>query len=172
MMTYNRCIGTRYCANNCPFKVRRFNWFNYTGNADFAEVNPAQQELGRMVLNPDVVVRSRGVMEKCTMCQQRLQAGKLEAKKAGQPLVDLAIKTACQAACSTDAIIFGDLNDPESMVSKERNDERSYFLLEDVGIKPSSSYKVKVRNQDEQIIYNDLPLKTDNSKEKAPAQHS
>lgn len=155
MMTYNRCIGTRYCANNCPFKVRRFNWFNYNGNPDFADINPAQQELGRMVLNPDVVVRSRGVMEKCSMCQQILQAGKLEAKKAGRELKDGAIKTACQAACSTDAIIFGDLNDTDSMVSKERNDERSYFLLEDVGIKPTTSYKVKVRNQDEQMIFSD-----------------
>lgn len=155
MMTYNRCIGTRYCANNCPFKVRRFNWFNYNGNEMFADINPAQQELGRMVLNPDVVVRSRGVMEKCSMCQQRLQAGKLEAKKAGQPLKDGAIKTACQSACPTEAIIFGDLNDTESMVSKERNDERTYFLLEDVGIKPTTSYKVKVRNQDEQIIFHD-----------------
>lgn len=152
MMTYNRCIGTRYCANNCPFKVRRFNWFNLNGNELFADVNPAQQELGRMVLNPDVVVRSRGVMEKCSMCQQRLQAGKLEAKKAGQPIKDGAIKTACQAACSTGAIIFGDLNDSESLVTKERADERTYFLLEDVGVKPTTSYKVKVRNQDEPIL--------------------
>jgi MoCo/4Fe-4S cofactor protein with predicted Tat translocation signal len=155
MMTYNRCIGTRYCANNCPFKVRRFNWFNYNGNDLFADVNPAQQELGRMVLNPDVVVRSRGVMEKCSMCQQKLQAGKLEAKKAGQPVKDGAIKTACQSACSTDAIIFGDLNDSESVITKERSDERTYFLLEDVGVKPTTSYKVKVRNQDEQIIFHD-----------------
>lgn len=153
MMTYNRCVGTRYCANNCPFKVRRFNWFNYNGNDTFADINPAQQELGRMVLNPDVVVRSRGVMEKCSMCQQKLQAGKLEAKKAGRPVVDGAIKTACQSACSTDAIVFGDLNDSESQVTKERNDERTYFLLEDVGVKPTTSYKVKVRNQDEQIIF-------------------
>ena len=153
MMTYNRCIGTRYCANNCPFKVRRFNWFNLNENADFADVNPAQQELGRMVLNPDVVVRSRGVMEKCSMCQQRLQAGKLEAKKAGAPVVDGAIKTACQSACPSSAITFGDLNDTDSMVSKERNDERTYFLLEDIGVKPTTSYKVKVRNQDEQIIF-------------------
>lgn len=153
MMTYNRCIGTRYCANNCPFKVRRFNWFNYNENANFADVNPAQQELGRMVLNPDVVVRSRGVMEKCSMCQQKLQAGKLEAKKAGTAIKDGAIKTACQSACSTDAIIFGDLNDSESLVAKERNDERSYFLLEDVGVKPTTSYKVKVRNQDEPILH-------------------
>jgi molybdopterin-containing oxidoreductase family iron-sulfur binding subunit len=152
MMTYNRCIGTRYCANNCPFKVRRFNWFNYNGNDVFADINPAQQELGRMVLNPDVVVRSRGVMEKCSMCVQRLQAGKLEAKKAGAPIKDGAIKTACQAACSTGAIIFGDLNDSESQVSKERADERTFFLLEDVGVKPTSSYKVKVRNQEEPIL--------------------
>jgi MoCo/4Fe-4S cofactor protein with predicted Tat translocation signal len=167
MMTYNRCIGTRYCANNCPFKVRRFNWFNYGGNELFADINPAQQELGRMVLNPDVVVRSRGVMEKCSMCQQKLQAGKLEAKKAGAPLKDGAIKTACQAACSTDAIIFGDLNDSESMVTKERNDERSYFLLEDVGIRPTTSYKVKVRNQDEQMIFKQPVVKHQDKKEDA-----
>ena len=87
-MIYNRCIGTRYCANNCPYKVRRFNWFQYDSNKMFADVNPAQSELGRMVLNPDVVVRSRGVMEKCSMCVQRVQAGKLVAKKAGAPLQD------------------------------------------------------------------------------------
>jgi MoCo/4Fe-4S cofactor protein with predicted Tat translocation signal len=155
MMTYNRCIGTRYCANNCPFKVRRFNWFNYNDNKMFTDINPSQMELGRMVLNPDVVVRSRGVMEKCSMCQQKLQAAKLDAKKAGTPLKDGAVKTACQAACSTDAIIFGDLNDTESMVSKERNDERTYFLLEDIGVRPTTSYKVKVRNQEEQIIFHD-----------------
>ncbi len=165
MMTYNRCIGTRYCANNCPFKVRRFNWFNYNGNEDFATVNPAQQELGRMVLNPDVVVRSRGVMEKCSMCQQRLQAGKLEAKKAGAPLKDGSVKTACQSACPSNAIVFGDLNDADSMISKERNDERSYFLLEDVGIKPTNSYKVKVRNQDEQIIFAEEAPKAEAVKE-------
>lgn len=172
MMTYNRCIGTRYCANNCPFKVRRFNWFNYNGNADFADINPAQMELGRMVLNPDVVVRSRGVMEKCSMCQQRLQAGKLEAKKAGQPLKDGAIKTACQAACSTGAIIFGDLNDTESVVTQERNDERTYFLLEDVGVKPTTSYKVKVRNQEEPVLAHAGAAKADGQKEQSPASHS
>jgi len=153
MMTYNRCIGTRYCANNCPFKVRRFNWFNYNENENFANTNPAQQELGRMVLNPDVVVRSRGVMEKCSMCTQRLQAGKLEAKKAGVPIKDGVVKTACQAACSTGAIIFGDLNDQESQVAELRADERTYFLLEDVGVKPTTSYMVKVRNQDEKILH-------------------
>jgi len=151
-MTYNRCIGTRYCANNCPFKVRRFNWFNYTANPDFTDINPSQQDLGRMVLNPDVVVRGRGVMEKCTMCVQRLQAGKLEAKKAGHPVKDGAIKTACQQACPTHAISFGDLNDKDSQVTKDRENERNYFLLEEVGIKPTVSYLVKVRNQEEKIL--------------------
>jgi molybdopterin-containing oxidoreductase family iron-sulfur binding subunit len=167
MMTYNRCIGTRYCANNCPFKVRRFNWFNYNANTDFADVNPAQQELGRMVLNPDVVVRSRGVMEKCSMCVQKLQAGKLAAKKAGTELKDGSVKTACQMACSTGAIIFGDLNDHESQVSKLREDERTYFLLEDVGVKPTTSYMVKVRNQEEQIIFHEHALTNNENKKEA-----
>lgn len=149
MMTYNRCIGTRYCANNCPFKVRRFNWFNYIENEMFADINPAQQDLGRMVLNPDVVVRSRGVMEKCSMCTQRLQAGKLAAKKAGTPIVDGSIKTACQSACPTNAIMFGDANDENSEVSKWRADDKNYYLLEEVGIKPTVSYLLKVRNQEE-----------------------
>jgi molybdopterin-containing oxidoreductase family iron-sulfur binding subunit len=172
MMTYNRCIGTRYCANNCPFKVRRFNWFNYNENERFTDINPAQQELGRMVLNPDVVVRSRGVMEKCSMCQQRLQAGKLEAKKAGTPLKDGSIKTACQAACSSGAIVFGDLNDLDSMVTKEREDERTFFLLEDIGIKPTTSYKVKVRNQEEPMLAEARETKAEGQKEQTPSQHS
>ncbi len=151
MMTYNRCIGTRYCANNCPFKVRRFNWFNYNGNPDFATINPAQQDLGRMVLNPDVVVRSRGVMEKCTMCVHRIQAGKLVAKANKTPLVDGLIKMACQDACPTNAIIFGDLNDNESQVTKWREDDKNFLLLEEIGVKPTVSYLLKVRNQDEDI---------------------
>lgn len=167
MMTYNRCIGTRYCANNCPYKVRRFNWFNYTANEWFADVNPAQQELGRMVLNPDVVVRTRGVMEKCSMCVQRLQAAKLEAKKAGQPIKDGTVKTACQAACSSGAIIFGDLNDKDSEVTKASVDERSYYLLEDIGVKPSNSYKLKVRNIEEKMILEE-PLLT---KKEAHGEH-
>jgi molybdopterin-containing oxidoreductase family iron-sulfur binding subunit len=169
MMTYNRCIGTRYCANNCPFKVRRFNWFNYNANDWFADINPAQQELGRMVLNPDVVVRSRGVMEKCSMCQQRLQAGKLVAKKAGMPIVDGAIKTACQQACPTNAIMFGDVNDNESEVVKWREDDRNYLLLEDVGVKPTVSYLLKVRNQEETMLEKEevLGAKHDAKKEEA-----
>jgi molybdopterin-containing oxidoreductase family iron-sulfur binding subunit len=162
-MTYNRCIGTRYCANNCPFKVRRFNWYNYNGNPDYATMNPLQQDLGRMVINPDVVVRGRGVMEKCSMCVQRVQAGKLDAKKAGTPLKDGSIKTACQQACPTNAIVFGDLHDDESEVLKLREDERNYFLLEEVGVKPTVSYLVKVRNQEEPI---ELEVE---EKEEAPA---
>ncbi len=151
MMTYNRCVGTKYCANNCPYKVRRFNWFNYNENPDFA-FNPTQDDLGRMVLNPDVVVRSRGVMEKCSMCIQRIQGGKLEAKKAERKLIDGEIKTACQQACPTNAIVFGDLNDNESAVSKlQREDERNYYVLEELNVKPNVSYLTKVRNCEEDM---------------------
>jgi Fe-S-cluster-containing dehydrogenase component len=153
IMTYNRCVGTRYCANNCPYKVRRFNWYNYNGNTDFA-FNPTQDDLGRMVLNPDVVVRSRGVMEKCTMCIHRIQAGKLEAKKAERKLVDGDINTACAEACPTNAILFGDLNDPDSAISKLRAHEeegRNYFILGEIGTKPALSYLTKVRNCEETI---------------------
>lgn len=147
-MIYNRCIGTRYCANNCPYKVRRFNWFQYDSNAQFADVNPATwaNELGRMVLNPDVVVRSRGVMEKCTMCVQRIQEGKLNAKKLEKKLMDGEIQTACQQSCPTNAITFGDLNNKETEISKQYDDDRRYLLLEEVGIQPNVFYLTKVRN--------------------------
>lgn len=145
-MTYNRCIGTRYCANNCPFKVRRFNWFNYKAYDKFAKVNPAQDATARMVLNPDVTVRSRGVMEKCSMCVQRIQAGKLDAKVKGQPVQDGAVITACAEACPTNAISFGDLNDTKSTIAGDESDNRSYHALAEIGIKPNVSYKVKVRN--------------------------
>jgi molybdopterin-containing oxidoreductase family iron-sulfur binding subunit len=148
-MTYNRCIGTRYCANNCPYKVRRFNWFNYKAYSKFSEVNPSQDWVGRLVLNPDVTVRSRGVMEKCSMCVQRIQAGKLEAKIEGQPVADGAIVTACSEACPTNAITFGDMNDTGSAVAADKQDKRTYMSLEEVGTRPSVSYKVKVRNRDE-----------------------
>lgn len=145
-MTYNRCIGTRYCANNCPFKVRRFNWFNYKAYDKFTTVNPAQDPTARMVLNPDVTVRSRGVMEKCSMCVQRIQEGKLEAKKAGHPVEDGAIQTACAEACPTHAITFGDRNDTQSEIHKSEKDPRTYQALAELGIRPSVDYKVKIRN--------------------------
>ncbi len=146
-MTYNRCIGTRYCANNCPYKVRRFNWFNYNAYDKFSEVNPAQDSVARMVLNPDVVVRSRGVMEKCSMCVQRIQEGKLDAKKAGEPVQDGAIQTACADACPTHAISFGDLNDVNSLVRKEAESDLAYLALEEVGTQPNVYYQTKVRNK-------------------------
>jgi molybdopterin-containing oxidoreductase family iron-sulfur binding subunit len=146
MMAYNRCIGTRYCANNCAYKVRRFNWYNYKAYNKFTDFNPSQDDLGRMVLNPDVVVRSRGVMEKCSLCVQQIQAGKLEAKKAGAKVVDGSIQTACSTACPTNAITFGDLNDKSSKVAEGRDNDRSYRVIEEVGQQPNIYYQTKVRN--------------------------
>lgn len=147
-MTYNRCIGTRYCANNCPYKVRRFNWFNYPSYKKFSQVNPAQDDLGRMVLNPDVTVRTRGVMEKCSFCVQKIQAGKLEAKKEGRPVMDGDVTTACADSCPADAIIVGDWNDVNSNIRKSADDKRAYQALEEIGVKPNIWYKVKVRNEE------------------------
>ncbi|RTY90041.1 TAT-variant-translocated molybdopterin oxidoreductase [Flavobacterium sp. GT3R68] len=143
-MAYNRCVGTRYCANNCPYKVRRFNWFLYNGNSEF-DYN-MNDDLGRMVLNPDVNVRSRGVMEKCSMCIQMTQATILTAKREGRPVVDGEFQTACSNACSTGAMVFGDVNDKDSHVAELVQDERMYHLLEHVGTKPNVIYHVKVRN--------------------------
>ena len=163
-MAYNRCIGTRYCANNCPFKVRRFNWADYTG-ADSFPNNQDQQGVGklndavlmmnddltRMVLNPDVTVRSRGVMEKCTFCVQRLQDGKLKAKKENRPLKDMQdVRTACQQACPTEAIVFGNVNDSKSNIIQTRadNSHRVFYALEELHILPNVNYLAKVRNTD------------------------
>ncbi|HBF20129.1 MAG TPA: quinol:cytochrome C oxidoreductase [Cryomorphaceae bacterium] len=146
-MAYNRCIGTRYCANNCPYKVRRFNWFQYEGNSKFDKNLAMNDDLGRMVLNPDVTVRARGVMEKCSMCIQRIQLGKLTAKKEGRPLKDGEVQTACQSACDTEAIVFGDVNNKDSQVFKLKQDKRMYHLLEEVGTQPSVFYQTKVRNR-------------------------
>ncbi len=144
-MAYNRCIGTRYCANNCPYKVRRFNWFTYNLNDkfDFNQNN----DLGRMVLNPDVVVRTRGVMEKCSMCIQMTQTTILEAKKEGRVIKDGEFATACSKACSTGALAFGDMNDKSSEVRKLYTSNRRYTLLEEIGTKPNVFYHVKVRNR-------------------------
>ncbi|QFZ54245.1 4Fe-4S dicluster domain-containing protein [Oceanihabitans sp. IOP_32] len=146
-MTYNRCIGTRYCGNNCPYKVRRFNWFLYNGNDEFDY--HMNDDLGRMVLNPDVVVRSRGVMEKCSMCIQMTQKTILDAKRDGREIKDGEFQTACSAACSNGAMTFGDINDEESKVAKLKEDDRMYHLLEYVGTKPNVQYHTKVRNTTE-----------------------
>ncbi|MCB0476914.1 MAG: TAT-variant-translocated molybdopterin oxidoreductase [Crocinitomicaceae bacterium] len=151
-MAYNRCIGTRYCANNCPYKVRRFNWFNYPSYKKFTQVNPSQDETSRMVLNPDVVVRTRGVMEKCSFCVQKIQAGKLEAKKAGRPVVDGDVTTACSEVCPTNAITVGDWNDKDSAIRKIADHKRSYQALEEVGIRPNIWYQVKVRNDENEDL--------------------
>ncbi len=143
-MAYNRCVGTRYCANNCPYKVRRFNWFNYWNDSRFD--NYLNNEFTQLVLNPDVTTRSRGVMEKCSMCIQRIQAGKLQAKLEKRPLKDGDIKMACQQTCPTNAIIFGDGNDPESEVYKALKSERTYYVLEEINTKPGIGYQTKVRN--------------------------
>jgi molybdopterin-containing oxidoreductase family iron-sulfur binding subunit len=145
-MTYNRCIGTRYCANNCAYKVRRFNWYNYIANSKFEDINPSQDDLGRMVLNPDVVVRSRGVMEKCSFCIQGIQAAKLEAKKEGRPVRDGDVDCACSTACGSGAIIFGDLNDKGSEVRAGMEKDRAYRVIEEVGQDANVYYQTKVRN--------------------------
>jgi len=146
-MAYNRCVGTRYCANNCPYKVRRFNWFLYNENDEFDY--HMNNDLGRMVLNPDVVVRSRGVMEKCSMCIQKTQLSILTAKRDGRPVKDVEFQTACSAACNTGAMVFGDINDHESEVHKAKKDNRMYHLLEAVGTEPNVFYHTKVRNTKE-----------------------
>jgi molybdopterin-containing oxidoreductase family iron-sulfur binding subunit len=135
---YNRCVGTRYCANNCPYKVRRFNWFDY----------PREDRLQNLVLNPDLAVRTRGVMEKCSLCIQRIQEGKAEAKREGRPLRDGEIATACEQSCPADAIVFGDLNDPQSRVAKARASGRHFRVLEELDTQPAVGYLTLVRNRD------------------------
>ncbi len=144
---YNRCVGTRYCANNCPYKVRRFNWFDYAKNDQF-DFN-MNSDLGTMVLNPDIVVRSRGVMEKCSMCVQRIQEGRLEARKQGIDVKDGDIKLACEQSCPSNAITFGDLQNPESRVAKMNQDGRFYHVLEELNVKPGIGYLTKIRNRGE-----------------------
>jgi molybdopterin-containing oxidoreductase family iron-sulfur binding subunit len=166
-MTYNRCIGTRYCANNCPYKVRRFNWLDYTGSDSFADnqeplrgkdldesVFQMNEDLTRMVLNPDVTVRSRGVIEKCSFCVQRLQEKKLDAKKNEDPAIVRNVKTACMQACPTHAIQFGNVNDKESNVSKARMDvNRNFYVMEHLHVLPNVSYLAKIRNTDRSLSF-------------------
>ncbi len=145
-MAYNRCVGTRYCANNCPYKVRRFNWFRYNKNKEFDY--HMNSPLGRMVLNPDVVVRSRGVMEKCSFCMQRTQKTIMDAKLEGREIKDGEFNTACAQACTSGALVFGDANDKTSKVAKLKNSKRKYYMIESIGTKPNVMYQLKVRNTD------------------------
>jgi Fe-S-cluster-containing dehydrogenase component len=151
-MAYNRCIGTRYCGNNCPYKVRRFNYFNYNTEYGYFygwqdKREQASQKLQSLVLNPEVTVRGRGVMEKCTYCIQRVQNGKIYARTKGDGKVhDGDVRTACQEACPSHAIVFGDLNDRTSRVYQSQNDSRSYAVLDELNIKPRTMYLSRIRN--------------------------
>ena len=159
-MTYNRCIGTRYCANNCPFKVRRFNWYDYT-TADLFPGNQVKlndedvpfgaDNLTRMVLNPDVTVRSRGVIEKCSFCVQKIQEGKLTAKSEGRRLKSSDVRTACQSACPSGAITFGDQNDKGGELSKKLKSDLNFVSLEEINVRSSITYTMKVNNRDENM---------------------
>jgi len=159
-MTYNRCIGTRYCANNCPYKVRRFNWLDYTT----ADIFPANQvkvngeeipygadNLTRMVLNPDVTVRTRGVIEKCSFCVQRIQQGKLTAKSEQRALVDTDVRTACQTSCPTGAITFGDQNNAKGELAQAFESPLNMIVLEEINARSSVQYTMKVNNRDEAL---------------------
>lgn len=146
-MVYNRCIGTRYCGNNCPYKVRRFNFFDY--NKDLESAN---RQLAQLSVNPEVTVRSRGVMEKCTYCVQRIQKVKIDAKTGRRIIEDGEIKTACQQACASQAIEFGDLNDPTSRVAKAHANNRAYGMLEELNVKPRTQYLARIRNPHPQLV--------------------
>ena len=166
-MAYNRCIGTRYCANNCPYKVRRFNWLDFNGADSFPDnqntligndlnevTTQMNDDLTRMVLNPDVTVRSRGVMEKCSFCTQRLQEVKLESKKQQDPTIVRNLQTACSQACPTNAISFGNFNDTKSDIYKIRKQEqvdRNFYVLEQLHVLPNVSYLAKIRNTDRHV---------------------
>jgi molybdopterin-containing oxidoreductase family iron-sulfur binding subunit len=136
-MIYNRCVGTRYCSNNCPYKVRRFNFFQYSDQS---------KPVLKLQKNPEVTVRSRGVMEKCTYCIQRIQNGKINAEVANRELKDGEIQTACQAACPTQAIVFGNQNDPKNQVSRLKQEPLDYSLLADQNTVPRTTYLARVKN--------------------------
>jgi molybdopterin-containing oxidoreductase family iron-sulfur binding subunit len=141
-MVYNRCVGTRFCSNNCPYKVRRFNWFDY---------NRDKPETLRMMMNPDVTVRARGVMEKCTYCVQRIREVEIHARAEGRPIEDGEVRTACEQACPSKAIVFGDIADARSRVARLREDPRAYALLNDLGTLPRTRYLARVKSSNPDI---------------------
>ena len=158
-MVYNRCIGTRYCGNNCPYKVRRFNYYNYTDAQTFIKIpgadrlDKADLQLQGMMMNPEVTVRSRGVMEKCTYCVQRIQNVKIKAKTEGNRRIKPnEVRVACQEACPSQAITFGDLDDHDSDVHKAHHNVRAYELLEALNIYPRTRYLARVTNPHPDLV--------------------
>jgi molybdopterin-containing oxidoreductase family iron-sulfur binding subunit len=157
-MVYNRCIGTRYCSNNCPYKVRRFNYLDYHSqsprhvyprpwlNMPDTEQVESINKIKQMLFNPDVTVRMRGVMEKCTFCTQRIKQVTIKARSEGKDVPDGAILTACQQTCPTQAIVFGDLNDKDAQVTQLHRNPRSYEVLEDLNTRPRGKHMAKIRN--------------------------
>jgi molybdopterin-containing oxidoreductase family iron-sulfur binding subunit len=163
-MVYNRCIGTRYCSNNCPYKVRRFNYFDFHAKDPRGSARPwlgmpdsqqgsAIDKIRRMVFNPDVTVRMRGVMEKCTYCVQRIKAVEIAKRNKGEGIADGEVVTACQQACPTAAIVFGDLNDAKSQVALLHRSHRAYGVLEELNVRPRTRYLAKVTNSSDEVVH-------------------